>query len=92
VNRLHDAAQQVAAAQARGLDLTDGRWHPVLCVCGAGDALFAVDRYASDHPPIPYTGPIVEVYSSDAGDPDDRVTECPNCGEPLDSLDSLDPA
>lgn len=82
---------EVEAAARRGLDLSDGRQHPVRCAYGAALGV-AVDRYASDHPPIPYRGPIVEVYTGPGGDPDDRLAECPACGEPLDNLDALDPA
>ena len=60
---------------------------PVACgECGFdhGGRMTLVDRWVTDYPPIPYTGPIVEVYLDTYGDPDDHVHECPECQVYLD--------
>lgn len=74
------------------VDLSSGRLVPVAHDCGWDDHghLHAVDRYASDYPPIPYTGPILECYGDTVADPDQRVIECEDCGGPLD-LETLQP-
>lgn len=56
----------------------------VRCTCGwsADGDLIVVDRWITDFPPIPKT-PIIEFYS-DPIDPESRLSECPNCGGPLD--------
>jgi hypothetical protein len=62
---------------------------PVECgACGwdNGGRLTLVDRWVTDYPPIPYTGPIVEVYA-DGGDPESRVIECGQCDGDLQRLD-----
>lgn len=59
--------------------------------CGAcGRRVIVVDRYVTDWPPIPRFNPeaFVEFYSDWGGDPDDRVSECPGCGDCLD-LDTV---
>lgn len=61
----------------------------VRCLCGWDNdgKLIIVDRYATDAPPGPRgSNPASwhEVYLDWGGDPDDRVDECPNCGESLD--------
>lgn len=79
---------------ARYVDLSSGELVPVRCAHCVWDHdgnLHAVDRYASDFPPIPYTGVILEVYASRYADPDDRVNECEACGSPFDTTDDLDP-
>jgi hypothetical protein len=70
-------------------DLADGRYLPVRCDCGwdAGGCLVALDVWAHEYPPIPYTF-ILRFSTSEGGDPDDAVSECPECGEMLD-LDTV---
>lgn len=61
---------------------------PVACECGWDNdgQLVLVDRYATDHPPIPHFSidAFIQVYRDRGGDPDDLVHDCPECGGPLD--------
>lgn len=56
------------------------------CECGWDNDghLIVVDRWAHDWPPIPYIE-MIEFYLDSGMDPDDQVSECPNCGEELDT-------
>lgn len=56
----------------------------VRCVCG--EPVVVVDRYITDYPPIPRRWPemFIEFYRDRYCDPDDRLSECPRCGEWLD--------
>lgn len=42
--------------------------------------LVLVDRWITDYPPIPYTGPILELYLDEDMDPDGRIVDCNVCG------------
>ncbi len=60
----------------------------VRCRCGFDNrgTLTMVDRYSTDFPPVPRGDgqSFIEVYRDGAGDPDDRLSECPKCGDPFD--------
>jgi hypothetical protein len=60
----------------------------VACIV-CGEQVVVVDRYKTDYPPIPWTE-LIEFYRDEAGDPDDRLLECPGCGEGL-YLDTVSP-
>ncbi len=66
----------------------------VSCECGWSNdgRLIIVDRYATDFPPIPRGNGLgfLEIYRDDGMDPDDRVSECPCCGEFLDPVEVLE--
>ena len=58
------------------------------CNWDNGGRLILVDRYATDFPPIPHfsVDAFVEFYLDRGGDPDDRVVDCPDCGDELHRL------
>lgn len=59
---------------------------PVKCGSCGWDAegdLTLVDRWETDYPPVPYRGPMVEVYEN-WDDPESRIIECDHCGAYLD--------
>lgn len=65
----------------------------VICECGWSNEgrLIMVDRYITDHPPIPTRGTMIELYLDHVCDPDDRVSACPECGNALDETTVLGP-
>jgi len=61
--------------------------YPAHCACPRCRYRFvAIDRYASDAPPGPrgsHPERWIEFYRDEIFDPDDRLHECPGCGEEL---------
>lgn len=63
------------------IELRDRGEIPVRCgECGWDNdgRLTLVDRWVTDYPPVPYRGPMLEVYR-DGDDPESRTDECGGC-------------